>query len=88
MLKKYKPNGEVEFRTVYFNSTTKAVTNHKLSLHKSFQEILNRNDNWINEGSGQIAKLIEFQHIKISTYRPLLGSYQIKLPAELKCPKK
>ena len=52
MLKKYKPNGEVEFRTVYFNSTTKAVTNHKLSLDKSFQEILNRNDNWINEGSG------------------------------------
>ena len=25
MLKKYKPNGEIEFRPVYFNSTTKTV---------------------------------------------------------------
>ena len=37
MLKKYKPNGETEFRSVYFNSTAKAVANHKFSLGNSFQ---------------------------------------------------
>ena len=39
-LKKYKPNGEIEFRPFYFNSATKTVINHKFSLDKSFQEIV------------------------------------------------
>ena len=30
LCKKYKLNGEVEFRLVYFNSVTKIVTNHIL----------------------------------------------------------
>ena len=66
-LKKYKPNGEIEFRPVYFNSTTKTVINHKFSLENAFQEILYRIDNWINEGSGWIVELIESQYIHIST---------------------
>ena len=37
ILKKYKPNGEIEFRSVYFNSTTKTVINHELSLENTFQ---------------------------------------------------
>ena len=37
MLKKYKPNGEIGFRAVYFNSTTKTVINHKVSLENAFQ---------------------------------------------------
>ena len=45
MLKKYKPNGEIEFRTVYFNLTTKTVINHKLSIENAFQDILYRTDN-------------------------------------------
>ena len=71
MLKKYKPNGEIDFRRVYFNSTTKAVINHKFILENAFQEILHRIDNWINEVSGWIVELIESQYINISTYRPL-----------------
>ena len=47
-----------------------------------------RIDNWINEGSGWIVELIESQYINISTYRPLSGSSYIKLPVELKSPKK
>ena len=35
--KKYKPNGETEFRPVYFNSTTKTVINHKFTLKNAFQ---------------------------------------------------
>ena len=39
MLKKYKPKGEIEFRPVYFNSTTKTLINHKFSPENTFQEI-------------------------------------------------
>ena len=60
MLKKQKSNGEIEFRPVYFNSTTKAVINHKFSLENTFQEILYKINNWINEDSGWIVELIEF----------------------------
>ena len=87
MLKEYKPNGEIEFRSVYFNSTTKRVINHKFSLENTFQ-VLHMIDNWINEGSGWIVELIESQYINISTYRPLSGSSYVKLPAELRSSKK
>ena len=63
VLKKYKPNREIEFRPVYFSSTTKTVLNQ--SWYKT--------DNWINERSGWIVELIESQYISISTYRPLSG---------------
>ena len=59
LLKKYKSNREVEFSPVYFNSTTKTVINHKLSLKNTFQEILHRTDNWINKGSGSNVEFIE-----------------------------
>ena len=88
ILKKDKPNGENEFRPVYFNSTTKTVINYKFSLENAFQEILYRIDNWINEGSGWIVELIESQQINISAYRPISGNSYVKLPAELRNPKK
>ena len=47
-----------------------------------------RIDNWINEGSGQIVELIESQYINVSSYRPLSERSCIKLPVELKSPKK
>ena len=64
------------------------MINHKFSLENAFQEILHRIDNWINEGSGWIVEINESQYINISPYRPLSGSSYIKLPAELKSPKK
>ena len=42
----------------------------------------------INNGSGWIIELIEFQYINISTYRPLSGSSYIDLPVELRSPRK
>ena len=84
LLKKYKLNGEIEVRPVYFNSVTKTVANHRFQLESSFQEILYMINNWINEGSGWIIEFIESQCINISTYRPLSGSSDIDLPAELK----
>ena len=87
-LKKQKPNGEIEFAPVYFNSFTKTVINNRFKLEDTFQEILYMIDAWINEGSGWIVESIESQYINISTYRPLLGSSYIDLPIELKSPKK
>ena len=57
-------------------------------MNKSFQEILYRVQNWINEGYGWIIELIHAQCIKMSTFRPLSGRSYINLPAELKKPKK
>ena len=45
LLKKYKLDGEIEFRSVYFNSVTKTVINHK------FREFFSRNfihDWWLD----------------------------------------
>ena len=88
MLKKYKPNGEIEFKPVYFNSTRKTVINHKFSFENAFQEILYRIDNWINQRSAWLVELIESQYINISTYRPLSASSYEKLPAESRSSKK
>ena len=84
LLKKYKPNGEIEFTPVYFNSSTKSVINPRYKLDKSFPENFYRIDAWINRGSGWIIELIESQCIDISTYRPLAGSSYTDLPTELK----
>ena len=73
MLKKYKPNEEIEFCPVFFNPTTKTAINHKFSLESAFQEVLYRINNWINDRSGCIVELIESQYINILTYRTLSG---------------
>ena len=72
----------------FFNSTTKTVINSEFSLDKSFQEILCRIDNWINEGSGWIVESIDGEYVNISVYIPLVGSTNIELPDELKNPMK
>ena len=66
------------------------MINHKFRLGNAFQEILYMLDNWTNEGSGWINDLesIDSQYIIISTYRPLSGSSQVKLPIELISPRK
>ena len=88
LFKKYKPNEEIEFTPVYFNSSAKTIINNRFKLEHAFQEILYRIDAWINKGSGWIIESIESQYINISTHRPLVGSSYIDLPIELKHPKK
>ena len=84
LLKKYKPNGEIDFTPVFFNSSTKTVINRRYKLDESFQGTLYRIDAWINRGSGWIIELSESQYINISTYTPLAGSSYIDLPIEIK----
>ena len=83
-----KASGSIEYSLVYFNSATKTVINSKFNLDKSFQEILYRIDNWINEGSGWIVESIDGQYLNISAHSPLVGSTYIKLLDELKHPMK
>ena len=86
--KKYKPSGEIEFASVYFNLWEKTVINNWSKLEDSFQEVLYMIDAWINERSGWIVELIETQYINIATYRPLSGSSFMNLPIELRNPRK
>ena len=88
LLKKYKPNEEIEFALVYLNSETKTVINQRFRLENSFQKILYMIDVWINKGSGWIVESIESQCVNISTHRPLSGSSYISLPDELRIPRK
>ena len=51
---------------------------------KSFQEILYRIDNWINEGSGWVIESIEAEYVNISIYIPLSESSSIELTNKLR----
>ena len=53
-------------------------------LDKSFQEILCRLDNRINERSNWIIESIEADYVNISVYSPLSGITYIELPNKLK----
>ena len=88
LFKTYKPNEEIEFTSVYLNSSAKTIINNRFTLEHAFQEILYRIDAWINKGSGWIIESIESQYINISTHRPLVGRSYIDLLIELKHPRK
>ena len=64
------------------------MINHRFKLENYFQEILYLIDNWINEESSGIVEFNESQYINISTYRPLSGNSYIRLPEELRSPRK
>ena len=85
LLSKIETDGSIEYSLVYFNSTTKTVINSdEFGLDQSFQEILYRIDNWINQGSGWIVESIEGFYLNISSDSPLIGSTYIELPDEFK----
>ena len=53
------------------------MINFEYDLHKSFQEIFERIDNWINEGCGWVIKSLDRENINISIYSLLKGSSYI-----------
>ena len=52
----------------------------KHTLDNSFQEILYRTDNWINEGSGWVIESIEAEYVNLSVFSSLSESIYIDLP--------
>ena len=84
LLCKRKEIRDIEYAPVYFSTATKTAINfRKYDLDKSFQEILYRTENWINEGSGWLSESIEAQYVNISIYSPFIGSTYIELPDKL-----
>ena len=57
-------------------------------LQVSTNQIINRIGNWLSEGSGWTIKSVDNHYINIAQYKPLKGSSYIKLPEELRHPKK
>ena len=64
------------------------MINYEYNLHKSFQEVLCRIDNWINEASDWIIESINGEYVNISMYSPLVRSTFVELPDKLKNSKK
>ena len=89
LLSKIKRDGSIEYSPVYFNSTTKTgINSDEFGLDQSFQEILYRINNWINQGSGWIIELTERFYLNVSSYSLLTGSTYINLPSESQHPMK
>ena len=84
LLSKYKESGGREFARVHLNSATKTLINPEYDLDKSFQEILYRIDNWINEGSGRVIESINAEYVTTSIFSPLSISSYIKIPVKLR----
>ena len=66
-LSKIKNNKNIEYLPAFLNSTSKTVINSEFSLDQSFQEILYRIDNWINQRSGWIIESIEEFYLNVSS---------------------
>ena len=81
-LKKPLNNG-FDLRRPHFNSTIKTVINNIFFIEDSFEEIINRIDQWTSEGSGWIIDNIESFYINIANYEPLSGITYIPMSKEL-----
>ena len=85
LLSKQKENSDKAITTVYFNSVAKTVTNlNNSGLDKSFQELLHRINNWINERSAWTIEYVDGEYLNIFVYNPLWESTYIELPDKLK----
>ena len=79
------------YKTAFFNGKAKIVTkvdDLEPELNMSRQEILNRIDKWVSEGSGWVIDRTDNHYINVTLYKPLNGSSYIELPTELRNPKK
>ena len=83
LLGKHKENGDIGLTPVFFDSTGKTVIKSEYDLDKSFQEILYRIDNSINEASGWVIESVDGEYVNISIYS-LSGSTYIELPRRLR----
>ena len=84
MLNKYRENADKEFAIVHFNSTGKEVLNSEYNLAKSFQEVFNRINNWINERSCWMTESVNAEYVNSFIYSPLSASSYVKLPDKLR----
>ena len=73
-------------KTAYFNGKVQTVTNEieiAESLRITQEQIVNKIQQWISEGSGWTIQSVDSHFINVVKYRPLKGSSYIPLPKEL-----
>ena len=88
---KKNSKNEIITKTAYFNSKPKTIINKTQiteELQSSKHEILNITAQWISEGSGWTIESVDNHYLNIVQYEPMKGSSYIKLPEELRHPKK
>ena len=83
LLSKHKEKNRICF-CFNFNFTTKTVIYSEYFLDKSFQQILYRIDNLINETSGWVIESVDAEYMNVSIFSPLSGSTYTELPRSLK----
>ena len=73
-------------KTAYFNGKVQLMTNEieiAESLQITQEQIINRIQQWISEGSGWTIQSVDSHFINVVEYRPLKGSSYISLPKVL-----
>ena len=73
-------------KVAYFNGKVQTVTNEieiAESLRITQEQIVNKIQQWISEGSGWTIQSVDTHFINVVKYRPLNGSSYIPLPDEL-----
>ena len=73
-------------KTAYFNGKVQLMTNEieiAESLQITQEQIVNRIQQWISEGSGWTIQSVDSHFINVVEYRPLKGSSYIPLPKKL-----
>ena len=89
-LSKRTENGMI-YREPYFNAGPYTVINSDQiseSIDNAIEIILELIAGWLSEGSGWVFELVLSHNINIVSYFPLKGKSYIKLPEELRNPKK
>ena len=89
-LSKRTENGVI-YREPYFNAGPFTVTNTlqiSESIDNAIEIILELIARWLSEGSGWVFGSVELHIINIVSYFPLRGTSYLKLPVELRNPKK
>ena len=79
------------YREPYFNAGPYTVTNSEQiseSIDNAIEIILELIARWLSEGSGWVYELALLHNINIVSYFPLKGKSYLKLPEELRNPKK
>ena len=82
---KQKGDGWIE-KTAYFTGKVQTIKNEteiSQSLNKSQNQITNKIQQWISEGSAWLIKSVDSHFINVVKYQPLRGSSYIQLPKEL-----
>lgn len=74
-----------DIKTAYFNSLPEIVLNRcDINLDFPIENILNKINRWISEGSAWTIHFIDNHYVNIIKYNPLKGNLYITLPKELK----